>query len=83
MNEWNPIIVALIARRQELKVSQYELAARMKTSQSHISDLENHRYRPGLDTINKWAEALDMSVAVVLKKKVEVARVEAVVEEKS
>lgn len=45
-------------RREELKMSQKELAERTGMSQSLICDIEQGRCKPSIDTALKLAEAL-------------------------
>lgn len=56
----------LYVRRAALGWSQRELAKRMTTSQSHISDLENGSHDPGFVLLSRWAEALGLRVRVSL-----------------
>lgn len=56
----------LTARRIDLGISQSELARRMNTSQSAISELETEPKDIRLYTLAKWAEALDVSLEIEL-----------------
>ena len=49
------------ARREELGISQKELAERAKISQSFLCDIEQGRCKPSIDTALKLAEVLDIS----------------------
>ena len=52
------IINQLIEARNELKLTQEELAKRAGTDQSHISRLEKGTYNPSLKFLKKLAEGL-------------------------
>jgi transcriptional regulator with XRE-family HTH domain len=54
----------LYVRRFALGLSQRQLASRMGTSQSEISNLEKGMHDPGIDTLTRWAEALGLRVRV-------------------
>lgn len=48
-------------RREALGLSQRALAAKMRTTQSAVSDLESGRNRnPVVSTVGRWAEALGL-----------------------
>lgn len=55
---------ALGAARRRKKLSQSELAARLKTRQSDISKIENGKGNPGLNTLLKIAKALGVHIVV-------------------
>jgi len=57
------VIDALVRRRNDLGLSQTVVAARMGTSQSAIARLEAGRSDPRLSTLERYAAALDTSVA--------------------
>ena len=59
----------LLTARLKKGLTQKEVAKRMKTSKSNISRLEslNNTYAPSLNTLIKYAEALDCEIEVVLK----------------
>ena len=46
------------ARREQLGISQKELAERAKISQSFLCDIEQGRCKPSIDTAIKLAKAL-------------------------
>lgn len=50
---------SLVARRIALGLSQTEVAARMKTSQSSVARLEAGRSDVRLSTLERYAQALD------------------------
>jgi len=60
------LIVALTWRRTELALSQAEVARRTGTTQSAISDFENHRVDPRLDSLQRWARALGLRLVLTL-----------------
>jgi transcriptional regulator with XRE-family HTH domain len=49
------------ARREELGISQKELAERAKISQSFLCDIEQGRCKPSIDTAVKLAEVLNIT----------------------
>jgi len=57
------VIDALVRRRTELGLSQTVVAARMGTSQSAVARLEAGRSDPRMSTLERYAAALDTSVA--------------------
>ncbi len=57
------VIDALVRRRSELGLSQTVVAARMGTSQSAVARLEAGRSDPRMSTLERYAAALDTSVA--------------------
>jgi transcriptional regulator with XRE-family HTH domain len=57
------VVEALVRRRQRLGLSQTEVAARMGTSQSAVARLEAGRSDPRLSTLERYAAALDTTVA--------------------
>ena len=48
-------------RREQLGISQKELAERVKISQSFLCDIEQGRYKPSLDTAIKIAQVLNIA----------------------
>lgn len=54
-------IVNIKARREELGISQKELAERAKISQSFLCDIEQGRCKPSIDTAVKLAEVLEIT----------------------
>ena len=48
-------------RREELCISQKELAEKADISQSFLCDIEQGRSKPSIDTAVKLADALDIS----------------------
>ena len=49
------------ARREQLGISQKELAERAKISQSFLCDIEQGRCKPSIDTAVRLAEVLDVT----------------------
>lgn len=47
-------------RREQLGISQKELAERAKISQSFLCDIEQGRCKPSIDTALRLAQALDI-----------------------
>jgi predicted transcriptional regulator len=69
------VIDALVRRRNELGLSQTVVAARMGTSQSAVARLEAGRSDPRMSTLERYAAALDTSVAyAVAARRTEEAR---------
>ena len=54
-------IVNIKARREQLGISQKELAERAKISQSFLCDIEQGRCKPSIDTAVKLAEVLEIT----------------------
>lgn len=54
-------IVNIKERREELGISQKELAERAKISQSFLCDIEQGRCKPSIDTAVKLAEVLEIT----------------------
>lgn len=48
-------------RREQLGISQKELAERVKISQSFLCDIEQGRCKPSLDTAIKIAQVLNIA----------------------
>ena len=61
------IAKAIIEARIKNKISQEELAKRMKTGQAVISRLETATASPSLSQIRKLADALDLKVHLHFK----------------
>jgi transcriptional regulator with XRE-family HTH domain len=53
--------VNIKARREQLGISQKELAERAKISQSFLCDIEQGRCKPSIDTAVKLAEVLEIT----------------------
>jgi predicted transcriptional regulator len=56
------LIAALVARRQALGLSQTEVAARMRTSQSAVARLESGMADVRLTTVERYAAALGWEI---------------------
>lgn len=57
----------IIQARNELHMTQAELAKRIGTSKSNISRLESGNYNPSLDMLTKIAKALGKNLEVQLQ----------------
>ena len=68
------VIDALVRRRNELGLSQTVVAARMGTSQSAVARLEAGRSDPRMSTLERYAAALDTSVAYAVASRTEPPR---------
>jgi transcriptional regulator with XRE-family HTH domain len=58
------MVDGLTARRLRLGLTQKELAARMGTRQSAVSDLESGRHTPTLGTLDRWTRSLGLRLLV-------------------
>ena len=54
-------IVNIKERREQLGISQKELAKRAKISQSFLCDIEQGRCKPSIDTAIKIAQVLNVA----------------------
>ena len=61
---------AIKSKREELGISQLELAVRAETSQSAINAYEQGKRKPRKDTLQRLADALDTTVAALCGKSV-------------
>jgi DNA-binding XRE family transcriptional regulator len=62
------MITTLIKRRNQLKISQAELAEKIGTKQPAISRLEKGDYNTTLKTFFRVAEALDLEISYKARK---------------
>lgn len=53
--------------RTKKKISQGDIARALKVARSFVSDLENGKRNPTLDTISKLAKAINVSVGELMK----------------
>ena len=58
---------ALIRARQASKMTQSEVAQKMNTSQSHIARLESGNHLPSLQTIHKFALAIERKITIEIR----------------
>jgi len=63
------MIRSLIKRRNQLNISQTQLAKKIGTKQPAISRLEKGDYNTTLSTFFKVAEALDLDISLKARKK--------------
>ena len=61
------IIVELVARRKELGLTQKDLEKKTGIKQPAIARIETEGVAPGIDTLSKIAEALDMEIKLESK----------------
>ena len=54
-------------RMTELKISQSELAERLGVTPGYVSQILNNHRRPGLDTLDEFATALETDAARLIK----------------
>ncbi len=59
--------LAVRKRRQELSISQEELADRAELHRTYISDIERGRRNLSLDNIEKLALALELSLSELMR----------------
>jgi DNA-binding XRE family transcriptional regulator len=59
-------IAQIIKARQELRITQAELAQRVGTQKSNISRLESGNYNPSLDFLIRVSDALGKNLIVQL-----------------
>ena len=59
-------IAQIIKSRQELRITQAELAQRVGTQKSNISRLESGNYNPSLDFLIRVSDALGKNLIVQL-----------------
>jgi predicted transcriptional regulator len=60
------LIESIVRRRMELKMTQGELAEKLKTGQAAISRLESGNTNPTLSSLTEIAKALDAELHIVL-----------------
>ena len=53
-------------RMQQLNVSQVELAEKLGVTQPHVSLMLNGKRNPGLESLEKFADALETTAAKLL-----------------
>jgi transcriptional regulator with XRE-family HTH domain len=58
---------SLTLRRTSLKLTQAEVAKRMGTTQSAVSDLESGRAEPMVGTMQRYAAAVGLRLRMVLE----------------
>jgi predicted transcriptional regulator len=63
------LIESIVRRRMELKMTQGELAEKLKTGQAAISRLESGNTNPTLSSLTEIAKALDAELHIVLSPK--------------
>ncbi len=61
------VIAQIIAIRNEMNMTQEQLAVRMNTKKSNISRLERGTYNPSLDYLVKVAKSLGKEVHIELR----------------
>ncbi|MBU2703381.1 transcriptional regulator with XRE-family HTH domain [Sporomusaceae bacterium BoRhaA] len=61
------IIEQIKAERIRKKVTMDELAIASGVSQKHISNIENYKVKPTLETLEKLAKSLGLEIGVSLK----------------
>jgi len=57
---------AIRKKRKEKKLNQSEVSKKTLLSRSYISDIENGRYTPSIDTLLKIAKCIDLDLNTVL-----------------
>lgn len=61
---WGPARAYLITRRIELHMSQVDLGARLGVTDATVGRWERGVSSPTVDTLVKWADALEMATTV-------------------
>ena len=61
------VACALIKARIDAKMTQAEVAEKMHTSQSQIARLESGSHYPSLQTIHKYARAINHTILIEIK----------------
>jgi transcriptional regulator with XRE-family HTH domain len=62
---WQDLRRYLAERRRDLGITQADLARAMGTTQSAVSELETgHTADPGLNTVARWAAALNTQIVI-------------------
>lgn len=67
MREELRLIRLLVAMRQQSKLTQAQIAEKMKTQKSNISRLENGKTDPRLSTLFAYANALGVEIELSVK----------------
>jgi len=67
MSKINEKIVALRKRRLELGLTQREVAKEIGIKYQYLGKLEREGLSVGLDILEKWADALDCELRLLLK----------------
>ena len=67
MEEEFRLIRLLVQMRQQSKLTQTQIAEKMKTQKSNISRLENGKTDPKLSTLFAYADALGVEIALTVK----------------
>jgi len=52
-------------QRKNKKMRQYEVSEKTGLSRNYISDIENGRYMPSVETLSKLANCLDLDLNVI------------------
>lgn len=60
------VISALKQKREELKISRYQISKETGISQSTLSNIENLKQKPTFYTLIMIAEYLDIKLSVIL-----------------
>lgn len=61
------LVEVIVARRKQLNITQAELGAKVKMSQSQIARVENCSTVPRLDTVIAIADALGLEITLAEK----------------
>jgi transcriptional regulator with XRE-family HTH domain len=72
MADKNIIGIAIKDARKNNGLRQIQLAEKTKLSRSYISDIENGRYSPSIETLSKIAVCLDMDLNILKKTDIQV-----------
>jgi transcriptional regulator with XRE-family HTH domain len=69
LDEEFALAAALIDARSQARLTQEDVAARMKTSQQAVARLEGGRANPSLKTLRRFAEATGTRLKIVFEPK--------------
>jgi transcriptional regulator with XRE-family HTH domain len=72
MTESNILGTAIKEARRNKGLKQAQIASITKLSRSYISDIENGRYSPSIETLSKIAVCLDMDLNILKKTDIQV-----------
>ncbi|AOZ91609.1 helix-turn-helix domain-containing protein [Paenibacillus crassostreae] len=62
---------AIRKKRKERKMKQYELSEETGLSRNYISDIENGRYMPSVDSLSKLAVCLSIDLNTLLMSEIQ------------
>ena len=72
MTEKNMLGITIKKARKHKRLKQAQLADITKLSRSYISDIENGRYSPSIETLSKIAVCLDIDLNILKMTEIQV-----------